>query len=273
MLEREIAAPLESHASDQIAEELRLLLRRRDQISLQASGLAGELERLGYGEAMGSVSTVDWIRHECQLGYQSAADLVCVGLEMDSLADSVVAVQESEIGFQHLVLIARTRRALSESAAWRQAMEETPGPQPSSDASAGQVSELAPRPLPEAHLLAEAREVSVSRFRHLCQEARHAADPEGVAREQGRAMEERAFRLSQQEDGRVTLSGILDPIGGAAVKAALEPLGRPSGRLDRRRRERRLADALVELAQHSMDQGSPRQRPHLNVTATLGTLY
>ncbi|PZR86020.1 MAG: hypothetical protein DLM67_24645, partial [Candidatus Nephthysia bennettiae] len=108
MLEREIAAPLESHASDQIAEELRLLLRRRDQISLQASGLAGELERLGYGEAMGSVSTVDWIRHECQLGYQSAADLVCVGLEMDSLADSVVAVQESEIGFQHLVLIART---------------------------------------------------------------------------------------------------------------------------------------------------------------------
>ncbi len=78
MLEREIAAPLESHASDQIAEELRLLLRRRDQISLQASGLAGELERLGYGEAMGSVSTVDWIRHECQLGYQSAADLVCV---------------------------------------------------------------------------------------------------------------------------------------------------------------------------------------------------
>jgi hypothetical protein len=47
---------------------------------------------------MGSLSPEDWIRHECQLGYQSAADLVCVGLEMDSLADSVAAVEESEIG-------------------------------------------------------------------------------------------------------------------------------------------------------------------------------
>ncbi|MBJ7612178.1 MAG: DUF222 domain-containing protein [Candidatus Dormibacteraeota bacterium] len=222
-----------------VAEELRLLLRRRDQLSLEASRLAGELARAGFGEAMGSISTPDWIRHECQLGYQAAADLVFVGLELDSLGASVAALEEAEIGFQHLVLIARTHHAVSES----------------------------------EHLLAEAREVSVSRFRHLCQEARHAADPEGVAREQGRAMEERAFRLSQQEDGRVTLSGILDPIGGAAVKAALEPLARLSGRLDRRRRERRLADALVELAQHSMDQGSPRQRPHLNVTATLGTLY
>jgi hypothetical protein len=246
-----------------VAEELRLLLRRRDQISLEASRLAGELEQAGFGEAMGSISTVDWIRHECQLGYQSAADLVCVGLEMDTLAESIAAVQESEIGFQHLVLIARTRRSLSESEQWRQAIEET----------RAEASEPAPRPLPEAHLLAEAREVSVSRFRHLCQEARHAADPEGVAREQGRAMEERALRLSRQEDGRVTLSGILDPIGGAAVKAALEPLARPSGRHDGRRREHRLADALVELAQHAMDQATPRQRPHLNVTATLGTLY
>jgi hypothetical protein len=71
----------------------------------------------------------------------------------------------------------------------------------------------------------------------------------------------------------VTLSGVLDPLGGAAVKAALEPLARPAGREDGRRRERRLADALVELAQHSMDQATPRQRPHLNVTATLGTVY
>src|SRR5207244_5167478 len=186
------------------------------------------------------------------------------------------AAQEWAVGFQHLGLIARTRRALGESARWRQSIEGTPSgseSEPSSDSPAGEAAELAPRPLPEAHLLAEAREVSVSRFRHLCQEARHAADPAGVAGEQSRAMEERALRVSRQEDGRVTLSGILDPIGGAAVKAALEPLARPSGRHDGRRRERRLADALVELAQHSMDQGTPRQRPHLNVTATLGTLY
>src|SRR6266849_5779921 len=86
-----------------IAAELRLLLRRRDQLSLQAARLAGELARLGYGEAMGSISTQDWIRHECQLGYQAAADLVFAGLEMDSLGASVAALEECEIGFQHLV--------------------------------------------------------------------------------------------------------------------------------------------------------------------------
>jgi HNH endonuclease len=120
MFELETVASLPRERLGVVAEELRRLLRRRDQLSLEASRLAGELERLGYGEAMGSISTVDWIRHECQLGYQSATDLVCLGLEMESLADSVAAVQDSEIGFQHLVLIARTRRALSESAQWRQ---------------------------------------------------------------------------------------------------------------------------------------------------------
>ena len=113
----------------------------------------------------------------------------------------------------------------------------------------------------------------MGRFWHLCQQARHAADAEGVAEEQAQAIEQRELRLSSRQDGSVTLSGLLDPIGGAAVKAALEPLARPSDREDGRERERRLADALVELAQHSMDRGTPRQRPHLNVTATVGTLY
>jgi hypothetical protein len=245
-----------------VAEELRLLLRRRDRLSLEASTLAGELARAGFGEAMGSISTLDWIRHQCQLGYQAAADLVFVGLEMDSLGASVAALEEAEIGFQHLVQIARTQHAVSESAR-RRALSEPAGAEPAP----------APRPLDEERLLAEARDVSVGRFWYLCQEARHAADAEGMAREQARAIEERTLRVNRRQDGSLSLSGLLDPLGGAAVKAALEPLARPAGREDRRGRERRLADALVELAQHSMDQGTPRQRPHLNVTATLGTLY
>jgi hypothetical protein len=140
-------------------------------------------------------------------------------------------------------------------------------------AEAGSEQSATAQPLSEEHLLAEAREVSVGRFWHLCQQARHAADAEGMAREQALAMEERTLRLTRRQDGGLTLSGVLDPLGGAAFKAALEPLARPTGRDDSRDRERRLADALVELAHHSMDQGTPRQRPHLNVTATLGTLY
>jgi hypothetical protein len=162
---------------------------------------------------------------------------------MDSLADTVVAVAEHEIGFQHLVFMARTKHAVGA------------------------------KPFPEEHLLAEAKEVSVGRFWHLCQEARHAADAAGVAREQALAVDERALRISRQEDGMFTISGILDPVGGAAIKTALEPLAQKSGKNDERPRERRWADALVELAMHAMDQSTPRQRPHLNITATMGTVF
>ena len=235
-------APLTPEQADLAAEELRLLLRQRDQLSLRAAQIAARLASVGYGESLGSISTPDWIRHECKLGFQAAADLVCVGQGMAALGASVAAVEAAEIGFQHLVYMARTKHAVGE------------------------------RPINQAHLLAEAKEVSVGRFWHLCQQARHAADAEGMAREQAEAVEQRVLRLSQQQDGTVTLSGVLDPVGGAALRAALEPLAQKSGKEDERGRERRLADALVELSHHAMDQATPRQRPHLNITATLGTL-
>jgi hypothetical protein len=227
----------------ELLEDLRQVIQERDLLSLRAAYLAGELAREEAGEAMADVSTADWIRHELKLGYQAAADLVRVGLEMDSLADTVTAVAEHEIGFQHLVFMARTKH------------------------------QVCGKPFPEDHLLAEAKEVSVGRFWHLCQQARHAADAAGMARDQEWAVEERALRINQQENGMVTLSGVLDPVGGAAVRTALEPLAKRAGKDDPRDHGRRLADALVELATHAMDQATPRQRPHLNITATMGTLF
>src|SRR5207247_457024 len=57
----------------------------------------------------------------------------------------------------------------------------------------------------------------------------------------------------------------LCPVGGAAVRTALEPLAQPSGTHDDRKREQRFADALVELA----SAGKPA---NLQVTATIETL-
>src|SRR5579864_856415 len=214
-----------------IASELGHLLRERDRLSIRAAALAGHLAEIGYGNHMGSANTAEWMRHEFMLGYQQAADLVGVGLVMDQLpgsispsqAASVEAAWEGEIGCQHLVFRARTKRAVGA------------------------------KPFDETHLLAEAKEVSVGRFWHLCQSARHAFDPEGVAREQIDQVEQRALHINQQLDGMVTFSGALDPVGGAAVRTALEGLARQEGKRDQRNRERRLADALVELAGHAMD--------------------
>jgi len=59
--------------------------------------------------------------------------------------------------------------------------------------------------------------------------------------------------------------GLLDPVGGAALRTALEPLARTSGAHDHRTRPQRLAGAIVELATG----GRPA---NLQVTATSETL-
>jgi len=105
---------------------------------------------------------------------------------------------------------------------------------------------------------------------------RHAADPEGYAAEQTRGVEARSLTLQSGEGGMLWLRGVLDPEGGAVLRTALEPLARRTGKDDVRKRDRRLADALVELSHHSLDSGQvpqrASQRTHLQVTTTLETL-
>src|SRR3989442_4803901 len=85
------------------------------------------------------------------------------------------------------------------------------------------------------------------------------------ADEEERLTEERSLRMSTAEDGCFLISGVLDPVGDAAVRTALEPLTRPSGEHDDRNREQRYADAIVELA----GGGKPA---NIQVTATIETL-
>ena len=82
--------------------------------------------------------------------------------------------------------------------------------------------------------------------------------------------------LKVGEGGMVWIRGVLDPEGGAVLRTALEPLAQRTGKGDTRTRDRRLGDAVIELAHHELDGGppprGPRRRPHLQVTTTLETL-
>jgi hypothetical protein len=68
-------------------------------------------------------------------------------------------------------------------------------------------------------------------------------------------------------DGSVRGAFQLDAVGGATVMTALDPLARKTCADDDRSYAQRLADALVELAQRSLDAGQlPQmavQRPHV----------
>jgi hypothetical protein len=164
----------------------------------------------------------------------AAADRVAVGQHAE-LEQTVEAMAYGQVGFAHLTVMARTANAVG------------PG-------------------LNETALLEKARENSPGKFHHICRHYRHAADPEGYAAEQAEQVENRRLSLSTWEDGSLLINGVLDPVGGAAVRTALEPLARKSGAHDDRNRERRLADALVELALGG------EQRAQIQVTSSLETL-
>ncbi|HEX9560166.1 MAG TPA: DUF222 domain-containing protein [Candidatus Dormibacteraeota bacterium] len=206
-----------------------------DSLELEFAQTAAEFARTDEYDEQGSTSPIDWIRHTCHMTSTSAAACLAVGKHLERLPESVQAVKSGEVGFAHLTVMARTLNAV-------------------------------PDRFEEGRLLEQARESSPGKFHYICRHFRHAADPKGYAAEQAEQVENRSLHLSMWEDGSYVLNGVLDAVGGAAVRTALEPLARKSGEDDTRERDRRLADALVELADGSM------QRPQIQVTSSVETL-
>ncbi len=128
----------------------------------------------------------------------------------------------------------------------------------------------------EVKLLPKARDNSAGKFYYICDHYRHSLDPKAFEAEQTERVENRKLSITTCDDGAVLIKGVFDPEGGAALRTAWEPLARRSGAHDDRSRQKRLADAAVELAIHGMDIGAipqqATQRTHLQVTVPLETL-
>jgi len=249
-------------AVDDAAEELKTLRRACNLLELEFATVAAEfatgfaavaaLEAAASDEYAyaGYVSPVSWMRHECHMTGAAASGAIGVGQQREVLPTSIAAMEDGEIGFAHLALMASTASAIGES-----------------PTGAG---------FDEAPLLGQAKQHLVSRFRTDCAHARHAADREGFLAAQLQNEEYRALELKPLEQGGVELHGYFDAVGGSTIRTVLEPLALRNGVGDQRTAQQRLADALVELADHCLNEGlAPRrngQRPHLQVTATLETI-
>ncbi|TME56107.1 MAG: DUF222 domain-containing protein [Chloroflexi bacterium] len=224
--------------------------RLKLEFSKDAARLAAEFATDDAAERLDSPTAGEWIRHNCKVSRSTAYDCINVGEQLHRLPKSADAVTTGAIGFAHLSVIARTSSSLAESTTESAFVEDD--------------------------LVERARECSAGRLWHYCMRLRHALDPEGVASEQRIAVEERRLQFTVWDDGSLLISGQLDPIGGAAVRTALEPLAQPMGQGDDRCLEHRQADAFVELATHALDAGllpqHASQRTHLQVTTSLETL-
>ena len=175
----------------------------------------------------------------------SVADRLCVGEQLESLPKVAAALSSGEIGYQSAALLCHLRDQLGDK---RDRFNEE-------------------------EMLELARQHSVYELRWLCRYARHVADPDGFFNEAEEDYSRRRLHVSLMSDGMHSIEGILDPEGGAALRTALDSLAKRLGPDDDRTRRQRMADSLVELVHHAMDEGKlPRRngvKPHVTVTTTL----
>src|SRR5712691_4725098 len=179
-----------------LGEELRRLRARIDSLEAEFCRKAREFQRKGGHLAEGAPSAVSWLRHNCNMSSTSAADRLCVGKELESLPKVASALAAGEIGYQSTSVLCHLRDQL------------------------GEKREL----FVEDEMLELARRHTVKDLRFLCLYARHEADPDGFFKDAEEDFTRRRLQISQMADGMHVIDGVLDPVGGAAVKTALDSL-------------------------------------------------
>ena len=213
---------------------LRGLRRAIDKLELEFARYASEFADSEEWRAEGFNTPADWMRFNCHMTSTSAWRALAVGEHEEDLPCSGEAMREGDIGYAHLAVLAQARKASGEA-------------------------------FDEIKLLPLALESSPGKFYFQSLHYRHALDAEKYCAEQSAQDHDHHLALSTVESGHVLINGVLEPVGGAAVRSALEALAQRSGAHDDRSLGQRLADAAVELA----TAGKPAS---LQVTATIETL-
>jgi len=238
-------------SASELETELIELRRQINLLELRFARTSAHFARTFDPDLSASDDPDQWLREECRMTSHAAYSAIDIGELEPQLTASIAALTSGEIGLNHLSWMAHTASRLQQSA-------------------------TATSPFDEQKLLSHAKENTVQRFRRKCDQFIHEADHQTFVREQVDGVEARRLTLTTYEDGSVALDAILDPEGGAVVKAAIEPFAQKHSANDYRGLSQRRADALVEVLSHLLDNGAvPQrsgQRPHLHVTTTLETL-
>jgi hypothetical protein len=220
---------------NEIAAEMVSIRREIDERELDFCRLAAALAEFNCWDHGGDTA-IEWITFECKMTRNAAADCIAVGERLSQIPESIQAMRAGEIGFAHMPVMARTAKAVGDA-------------------------------FDERVLLKKARDCSAGKFYYKAQQYRHSVLPKAYAEEQAEPAQRNRLSMSTAKDGCFFIEGQFDPISGAAVRGALEPLARPSGEHDDRDYERRMADALVEIVTHG-----GKQNVQLQVTSSIETL-
>jgi hypothetical protein len=206
---------------------------------------ARDAQKSGAHLVLGNITAASWIARTCKMSVTSALDRLRVGEQLESMPNVKAALISGEIGYQSASQLSRLREKL------------------------GEKKDL----FNEAEMLGFARQFSVHDLRELCDVAWHVVDPDGFFKDAEENYSRRRLHISQMADGMHRVDGVLDPVTAAALKTVIDPLAKRKGPEDERTAAQRRHDALGEVVNHAMDQGTlPRRngvRPHINLTTTI----
>src|SRR6267378_1372973 len=244
-LSKLMAAIREFQAREDRRVDLKELRSGIDALESDFCSCARDSRRSGAHLVSGNITAASWIARTCNMSVTSAADRLCVGAQLEELPKVKAALASGEIGYQSVAILSHLRDKLGEK---RDLFDED-------------------------EMLDLARRHTVFNLRRLCDVARHVADPDGFFNEAEESYLRRGLHVSQMSDGMFKVDGVLDPVTGASLKTASETLAKRNGPEDDRSHSQRMHDALGEMVNHALGQGTlPRRhgvKPHVNLTTTI----
>lgn len=95
-------------SDEQVAVDLIYIRHAVDLLEVEFSDDAAEFATTDVYDRHGSTTFIDWIRHNCHMTGPAAAARVAVGNNLERLPASLGALYAREIGFAHLIAMART---------------------------------------------------------------------------------------------------------------------------------------------------------------------
>src|SRR5256714_3290735 len=144
-------------------------------------------------------SACSWVSAQCQMSKTSAADRLCVGEQLGNLPEIARALGSGQIGYQAAAVICHLSEQVGEKREY----------------------------IDQEHWIGYAQRFSLKDLPYMTYEARVRWDCEGVEHQTEEAYEQRSLDLSETTGGMYRLDAWLDPVGGAALKAAIESLSHP----------------------------------------------
>ncbi|MEU8283065.1 DUF222 domain-containing protein [Micromonospora sp. NPDC048905] len=202
--------------------------------------LVRELDGRGTATTQGASSTAVWLRDRLRLGVGAARRLVELAATLDTAPPGVRdALAGGSVDVEQVRVIAATVETVHAAAGTEAA-----------DKAVGVLVEWAAQF--DAALL---RKLGTRILDHVAPEVADAAAEAALRAQESRAMRDRHVTISEQTDGRIRLTGVLDTEAAAALRAAIDPLTTPTCPDDARTPGQRRHDALADICRLALRTG------------------